>query len=259
MNQESVAPAFGVEIRVTVGGAMENAERIGLSGLDGKLAKGQGRMGEKIGFDAEDDALAADWMIEFEFAGVETEAWGGFAGVNFISEDGVAGGVCMDADLVGAAGDGLGFKEKVVADGAEKFEAGFGQGDSRCEGAREVFFAEAHDAGFNGELLARGFFVGEKVVSFLDGAGGELFGEGAAGFFGFGEENDAGCGFIEAMDDSEIAPARFAIAKPFVEAFSGVRAGGMGVQASGLVDAEQVIVLENDAGRLVYQNCHAPL
>ena len=105
------------------------------------------------------------------------------------------------------------------------------------------------DAGTDGKGLLGRNGVREEKVSLLDSAAGELLCEGLIGEFRFGEDDQAGGGFIESMNDREIGPARFTVSEPLVETFAGVRRRGMSVQAGRFVDDEEMFILVQDARR----------
>ena len=156
----------------------------------------------------------------------------------------------MNANLVGAAGDWFGFDEvqPAVADGdfAIVTEERFG---ILAMSAAGVAFSGANDPTLNVELLFLRMLGGEKDVALVNFAVGELLGERVVRDFGFCKDEQAGGGFIEAVDDGEVCPAWIAMAEPFVDPFARIRGRGMCVKAGRFVNHQQMLVLMNDAGQ----------
>lgn len=274
LGEQVIGPFFDVKVGVAIGCAVEKANGAGERGLDECSAEGEVGWVEEIRFRAEGDRLASGWVIEGKFVGVEADTRESRAVIGGVAEDGDFFEFGVDADLVGAPGEGFGGEE------VERGEAG---AIRRCSGERAhrrgvlfevsktgfggvavgsggVAVARAGDAGVDGEVFFSGGSGGEEEVPLVDLAGGELLGEGLAGEFGFREDEEAGGGFIQAVNGGEARPAWFALAKPIINTFARVRGGGMGVEARWFVDHEEMVILVQDAGRqMVYQNFHASL
>ncbi|MCH9611972.1 MAG: hypothetical protein S4CHLAM102_04520 [Chlamydiia bacterium] len=140
-------------------------------------------------------------MGEVEGVGVEELAVGCGGGVEGVAEDGGVEVVEVDADLVGAAGDGLGADEEEVGGGGEDFKVGLG--GLTGFGLDGHFFAVcgvAADGGVDVEGL--GAVTGDGEVFFFHLPVGKLVDEVFVRLFGFGADNDAGGIFIEAVDDA---------------------------------------------------------
>jgi len=262
-------PFFEVEIGVMVGGAVDEAEGVSESRFDEAGAEGEMRSGKEIGFAAKGDGMFGGGVGECDLVSVETDTGEGNATVGGIAEDRDVAELCVDADLMGPSGERF---------GGEKVENIVHRG--RRRGTRRKKFSEISETSFSGIAMeaggvtipcsnqaganGKGFFGGvgggQKEIGLLNLPGSELLSEGLIGKFGFGEDNQARGGFIEAVDDRERGPARFAIAEPVINSFARVGRGGMRVEARRFVDHEEMVILVQDAGRrLAYQKCHAPL
>ena len=119
----------------------------------------------------------------------------------------------VEADLVGAAGDGAGFDEGEIVFSFEHCEVGFGVfgfagGIIWDDAVAAVFFGIRTEAGVAGPFLFFGISADDGEVAFLHAAGFEEVAPGADGAGAFGEEEDAGGFGIEAVDvfqEAEIA------------------------------------------------------
>ena len=217
MDEEILAPSIDLEDGRVVGGAVEEAIGVVFVGIDEGGAQGFGGVAEKFGFDAVGDMVGGAGMTETDFFGVEAESREIFAGVECVAEDRQAAVFGVDADLVGAAGERTRFDEvkqaMIAGDFAVVIELRFGR---FAAGAADVTIAVARNTGLDSEFFLTGMFGGEEDVTLANFAIGELLGERLVGDFRFGENDEAGSGFIEAVNDGEIRPAGFAGTQPLV-------------------------------------------
>jgi hypothetical protein len=114
----------------------------------------------------------------------------------------------------------------------------------------EITWTDADHGGADETRFRSCGTVREEEVAFIDGTLGELGGERLVGAGGFREKEDAGSFFIEALDDAQGGPARMTISEPVVESFVVVRVRGVGIDAWGFGDDKEVIVFEEDTGRI---------
>jgi hypothetical protein len=176
---------------------------------------------ERLQFDREGgidvERLARLGMREGKVARVEEvsgelevrwEVWDGVRGaVERVADDGVAEGLGVDADLMGAAGFDADFDEGEGSVGAgdafENVEVGDG-GASVCAAGGHA--GAADEVAGNGEGDGGFVFfevaVEEGDVSFGDLALGEHLAEFAVGAVVFGDEDEAAGLLVEAMDDA---------------------------------------------------------
>ena len=121
-----------------------------------------------------------------------------------------------------------------------------------------IFFANPDERGFNGEPGIRPGPVGQQQVFFTDAALRELFRELMVGGGGFAKDEHAAGFLVQAMQNGQGRPARFAVAQPVVEALTGVWGGCVRVPAGGLADHQQMFILKNDARRHVRMKTFLP-
>jgi len=165
----------------------------------------------------------------------------------------------VDADLVGAAGVELDFEERCWADAVEHTPVCAG-----CAGAIDDAAARGHaDATIgvacDSELDAAFRFVDDafdqREVGLFHQAIAEGFAEFAVGGVVFGDEDNAGGFFVEAVDDAgaEYVAAlgeRLAAAQECVDHGAGMVAGSrVDNHACGLVDGEDVVVFIQEVER----------
>ena len=202
--------------------------------------------------------------VEVELPGVEAgdEVGGAVEGV---ADDGVAEGLHVDADLVGAAGFDADFDEGEGAVGSgdafEDFDVGDGgaapsvrrAAGGHADAADEV----AGDGEVDGGVVFGDVAVDEGDVGFGDLALGEHLAELAVGAVVLGDEDDAAGLLVEAVDDAgaEVAADVGEIGEVEEEgvdegaAVAGVVGGaGAGVDhhAGGFVDDGEVLVFVED-------------
>lgn len=141
---------------------------------------------------------------------------GFWVAIGGIADDGVVDALEMDADLVGAAGDDLSFEVGGFGEGWASFDKlrmtdGGVVFFNLIVRKREFGFGTVGDAGFLGSFEERSFdgaFFGGEVafdqgeVGFFDLAVAKHVGEKSVGLIGFGDDDEAGGVFIEAMDDA---------------------------------------------------------
>lgn len=194
------------------------------------------------------DAFAGERVIEGEGGGVQHEAVGSRldfrSGVEVAAENGVADGLAVDAELMGAAGEGYEADAGGVGGGieVEDFESALG---GLAAGVADFLVREVGGVFYDGDVDEAGAgseFSGEEGgVGFGDGSGFELLAEVGVGGFVEGEDHDAGGAEVEAVyheGGGEIAH------EPVVD---GVEVGGVlsgeAEEAAGFVDEENGFVL----------------
>ena len=215
-------------------------------------------------------------MSEGEAGGVEEVAvelvFGGEAGdgmrgaVEGIADDGMAEGLGVDADLMGAAGFDADFDEGEGAVGSgkafEHVEVGDG-GASVCSAGGHTDAADevAGDREVDGGVVFFEMAVEESDIGFGDLALREHFAEFAVGAVVFGDEDEAAGLLVEAMDDAGAEVS--AGGREFVEVeeegvdegaavalvdsiWGGVACSGVDHHACGLVDDGEVLVFVED-------------
>jgi len=178
---------------------------------------------------------------------------GGAAAVEAVGDDGVADVGEVDADLVGAAGEEFDVEECEAAvaaldavDGAGGLAALAGDGDGLGVAAA------AGEGEVNEVAVKLRFSLDYGEVVLFDGAGLELGGEGGMGGVGLGAEDDAAGVAVEAVDDAgpQLAVGRgegLCVGGEGVdEGAALVALGGVDDEVGGLVDDEDVLVLEQD-------------
>jgi hypothetical protein len=260
MAEEVGAEPIEVPTGLMIAGAVQDAVDVGFKRSDQSDAKRVRGVGAEVGLGGEVDGFVGGRVPEAETLSVEENAGSRGSAVERIAEDGKTELRGVDADLMRAPGERAGFDEVVAEDFSEWLEPGLGEVGTGMGWSAEVTWAGADEGGAGKTRLRRGGTVGEEKVTFIDGVLGELAGEGLVGAGGFGEEEDAGSFFIETLGDAECRPARVTMSEPVVEALIMVRVWGVGIDAWGFIDDEEVIVFEEDTGegRGGHQKNHAP-
>lgn len=157
------------------------------------------------------DALAGAGVGEGDAVGVEVEGWIGEGEglgaaesaareVEGIADDGVSGVPEVDADLVGAAGEGAGFDEGGAVGVAAK-DAAFGAGgeDAVVSGAAAGFAGLVGDGGVADEGVVGRMSLNEGEVVFFDFAAHELLLEVSGEVAGAADDGDAGGVGVDAV------------------------------------------------------------
>jgi len=217
---------------------------------------------------AEIDPGAAARLREAEFGGVEeiavqrgqrdfSNAKLRGCAVERVTNDGVAKSGEMHADLVRAAGVELNFEERGGIDAGEDAPVGAGfasvaENDAAAGGHAGATLGVAGDGEVNGAAIFFQKALHESDVGFLDLALAKGFAESGVSGVIFGDEDDAGGVFIEAMHDAGaecITTLRESLAAAEEGVDQGaVRGAGAGVHghAGGLVDGDDVGVFVED-------------
>lgn len=214
------------------------------------------------------EAFAGEGVGEAEHFGVERLAFEGGEGglelfgpgaeivgsVDGVAEDGVAGEAHVDADLMGAAGLQHELEQRgatIPFDGVEVGDGVFAAdaGDGHLAGVGEG----AADGGDDAAVVLGELALDEGEVVAVEGVFAGLFGEGAVGAAGFGDDHDAGGVAVEAVDDAGpggVVAGGFdgaAMVHDGVDEGAGIVARrGMDDEAGGFVDDEDVGVFEED-------------
>jgi hypothetical protein len=166
----------------------------------------------------------------------------------------------VNADLMRPASQRDRFDKGPAGGKAEELEPGFGVVSAGTRWAAEVSLTGANKGGAKGLRSGGWRLIGQEEVAFVDRTIGELPGEGTIGAAGFGEEQDAGGVFVEAVKESEAGPTRFALAEPVVEAFIVIGSWCVGIESGWFIHHEQIIIFEQETGRRRqgHQKNHAP-
>ena len=89
---------------------------------------------------------------------------------------------------------------------------------ARVRRTARVFFADANQRGFDGELALWHGPVGEQKIFFTDAAFRELLRERAVGGRRFAKDHHATGFLVEPVQDGERGPARLAMPQPVINA-----------------------------------------
>ena len=143
----------------------------------------------------------------------------------------------------------FGFNRLECPHALDRREPRLSQISAGVRGPADVAFAGAYQCGLHRNPLLRQLAVCAQQVFLPDAASGELPGERLAGERGLGKGQHAGGFLVEPMNDGQVRPAGIPVPQPVVKAFPGPWARGMGVQASGFVYHQQVVVFEDQAGQ----------
>ena len=173
--------------------------------------------------------------------------------VALVADDGVADGGEVEADLVGAAGfepdgeqggDGSeAFDDAIMGDGVDAEVVAAGDSVALAlaaddQGAADGGLLAGDDALDDGEVLALHLVLAEEGLKGVEGLGRLGEGERAGGFL------------VEPVDDADVRLAAVADGEVVLdsggEGVGFVRGGGEGQDAGGLVDDDDVGVLEQD-------------
>ena len=190
--------------------------------------------------------------VEGDFLGVECQVFMGNGGggemVFPVADDGVAGVLAVDADLVGATGFELDFEQGCVSELLFDPEAGFGGFAVRVgsyhafAGGKSIFAQGVVD---QVEIL-RPVALDEGEIAFVHGAGAELALQVTekTGLFG---DDEAARGFpVETMDEFGFEPFGAGLAQGFDQADADATAA-VDRQTGGFVKDKHGFVFEQDA------------
>ena len=221
----------------------------GLRGKAGIVDGGEHVAGEGRGH----GELAAGGVGEGESPGVEEVTGTGAATVQLVAGDGGADGGEVDADLVGAAREGLRQDQRAFASGGEHLVLGLGAAAVGRDGHAAAVGVAASDVGVDDGAVALRDTVAQREVLLVRLAGLEGGAEGGLGRGRLREEQDAAGVLVEAVDDAGALHveggsfARVVLDEPGGDAGSaGLGGGVVDEQSGGLVDGEKVVVPVQD-------------
>lgn len=196
-------------------------------------------------------------VLEGQLLRVEMESCGGRAAIKSIAQDGDSVIRRMNPDLMGPARDGPGLDEGERTLCLQDLKAGFRPVATRVERTADIFFSGPGQGRNSGELLLAGLAVRDQNVSFPNFVEGELLREGSIGYRTLSKNEDAGSFLIQAVEDGQAGPARLPMTEPVVNPFPRERSRRMGVHSRGLVQHQQMFVLEPDQGNTLRIFFHA--
>lgn len=213
-------------------------------------AAGQARVRREVRRRTEGDGLASGGMSERDLLRMEKYPRRRRAAVERVAQNREA--VCrrVDANLVRPARERLGgdFPHSAFRIPNSTFEPRLRRVSASIGRQAGVTLAIARYVAAHHEFAGRRRTIGDEQVALAHLALLELLGERFVRQWSFAEDEDAAGVFVEAMEDGEARPARFAVAEPVVNALACERRGGVRVPAGGFVHHQQVFVFKEDAG-----------
>jgi hypothetical protein len=163
----------------------------------------------------------------------------------------------VDADLVSAAGVEAGFDESGVGDVEEGAPvraggAGAGEHDTAASGHAGAALGVAGNREIDAAVCLFEGALDEGDVGLFDLTLAKGFTEFGVGEIGFGDEDDAGSVFIEAMDDAgaegvaALGEGLAAAEERVDQSAAGIASAGVDGHAGGLVDGDEVVIFVED-------------
>ena len=179
--------------------------------------------------------------LEIAFEGREQDG-AGFA-IEFVANDGIAEGLHVDADLVGAAGVDAELYQGIEAKVFEDLVVGEGGLAVAVDDHGAGFGGVFHDGHVDAAAGLREAALDEPLVELFDVAVFESLGEEFVGGFVLGEDDDAAGVAVEAVDGEDIAV--FFPERSFQRGFFAFAIGDA-EHAGGFIDGDEGVVLEQN-------------
>jgi hypothetical protein len=185
-------------------------------------------------------------MLELKPGGVQTEAGIRRAAVKRVAENGKALRSGLGTDLMRFAGERAGLDPV-----AGRLKPRFRHRRPGVRRAADVLGPDPDERGANLKLPEGQGAISQEEILFEHPPLFELPGQGAIGGSGLAENDQPRSLLVQAVQEGQALPARFAPPEPFVKALAGEGGGRVGVPPGRFVRRQQVLIFE-------YNQFHPP-